>query len=122
MDISTNPTNSPILNSLTMATSITQLAELISTSVAGLTKTCSQNGIRIPSLNDQASPEADAQLRDERVSENIKIIVSAAMQLAASVSPAEASMVTMGTSVSGPPVHPHIHWRLIKTTESAFST
>ncbi|KAJ7589593.1 hypothetical protein C8J56DRAFT_1076296 [Mycena floridula] len=71
------------------------LAKLISTSVDSLDKTCTENKIRIPSLDEPFSADAEVALMTPEALESVNSIVTNALKLAAAVSPAQITMFRM---------------------------
>lgn len=81
-----------------MATSIKQLSEFISASVDRLVTTYDANNAKLPGIDDHFNPEAEIALRD-KTSGDVNLIVSAALQLIASVSHPELSVYRIANGV-----------------------
>lgn len=86
-----------------MAAEILRLAELISKSVATLVKTCEDNKLPLPTLNDPYTPESEVFLSHSVCSAAVTIIAAATSQLAAVVGPPQLSIMNMAGSVRVPP-------------------
>jgi hypothetical protein len=77
-----------------MATNILQLAELINQSVKTLVKTCEDNKLPLPSLNDPFTIESETFRTNPACAYAANVILAAATQLSATV--ASPQMAAMG--------------------------
>ena len=84
---------------MTSPSSIKELSQIISDSVASLEKVCEKNDTPFPSLDDPFSPPSEAFRLDPEAAEAANKIAAAALQLAATVLPPPAALFTVVSGV-----------------------
>ncbi|KAJ7589671.1 hypothetical protein C8J56DRAFT_1049313 [Mycena floridula] len=87
---------------------ITQLAQLISTSVESLNKTCSKANIHLSSLDKPFSASVEASLMAPEALQAAHDIIMNALKLVAAVSPAQMTLFRMATATLGTAIRCHV--------------
>lgn len=78
-----------------MTSSILQLCDLISTSASTLVRTCTDNHLPLPHLDDELSPISGAFRQNPTAAEAANIISAAALQLVAILLPPQQSIINL---------------------------
>lgn len=86
--------------SSTMASTLIELSNIISTAVTSLDKACTDSGTPFPGLDVPFSPSSESFRANSQAAEAANVIAAAAMQLAAMVLPPPAAIFTLISGVS----------------------